>query len=70
MEFYTIRLFGLNLEVQCEIEKPNFGTFDTPGDNGSIDIQDVTFQGSSIYYMITEIMDWEEKICDEIRKQL
>lgn len=69
-ETYTVLLYGIDFEVTVEIDKPSFGTHDTPGDNGSIEIIDVTYNGTTMTELIEEVNDYEELIIKQIRKQL
>lgn len=69
-ETYTVRLYGIDFDVTVEIEKPSFGTYDCPGDNGSIKIIDVQYNGTTKPELIEEVNDYEELIIDQIRKQL
>ena len=61
---------GLELEVEADIEEPTSGTNDCPPYDGSIEINDIFFKGESVYDMVSEIINWEEKITDLIRKTL
>ena len=69
-ETYTVRLYGIDFYVTVEIEKPSFGTYDCPGDNGSIEIIDVQYNGTTMTELIEEVNDYEELIIEQIRKQL
>ena len=69
-EIYTVRLYGIDFDVTVEIHKPSFGTFDCPGDNGSIEIIDIKHSGVSVFELVSEIKNYEELIIDEIHKQL
>lgn len=70
-EKFFIDLFGCTLLVKAEIDKPSFGTYDCPADNGSIEITDINSAGGNdLFGLVEQIPNYEELIIDEIRKQL
>ncbi|MGL4662056.1 MAG: hypothetical protein ACRCV7_00015 [Culicoidibacterales bacterium] len=69
-ESFDINLFGCLILVKCYIEKPSFGTYECPADNGSIEITDMWYSGVDISPIIEQIPNYEELIINEIRKQL
>ena len=70
-EKFFIDLFGCTLLVKAEIEKPSFGTYECPGDNGSIEITDIySAGGNDLFGLVEQIPNYEELIIEQIRKQL
>ena len=69
-EQFYIDLLGCTLLIEVEIEAPDFGTYETPGDSGSIEIIDIKHSGVSVFELVSEIKNYEELIIDEIHKQL
>ena len=70
MKTFNIKLFGVELEVDVEIEEPDYGDYYNPPFAGEIDIQEILFNGDSIYDIVSEIPNWEQKIYEEIYKQI
>ena len=70
MKTFNIKLFGVELEVDAEVEEPEYGDYDNPPFGGEIDIQEISHNGESIYDLVCEIPNWEQKINEEIYKQI
>ena len=70
MKTFNIKLFGVELEVDAEVEEPEYGDYDNPPFGGEIDIQEILHNGESIYDLVSEIPNWEQKIIEEIYKQI
>lgn len=68
MKTFNIKFFNTDITVIAEVEEPERGDYDNPDFGGEIDIQEVLFNGDSIYDIVSEITNWEEKINEEIYK--
>jgi hypothetical protein len=68
-EFLTIEYKDHTLDVCARIEKESFGTFDTPGDDGAIELIYIHYLGVDILWVLQEL-EQEDFICELIRKEI
>ena len=68
-ELFTIDFENHSIEVKADIDRESFGTYDTPGDNGSIEILGIKYMGADVLWLFLEC-DKEEEVIELIRKSL
>ena len=68
MKTFNIEFCNTDITVIAEVEEPERGDYDNPDFRGEIDIQEIIPNSNSIYNIVCEIPNWEQKINEEIYK--